>query len=303
MLWGVASVVTLLISAVAAVWLERIIARERRALAMPPTRSAVCRWRPVAVTIGATTLILGLAWAELVGGCLATPEVQPDESSRLARAIYHGGLVLLLVLGSTIDLDCYLLPDVITVPGMLWGLGGAILWADLQVVHLWVDWSVAIPQLRGPMIPEWYDQWRMLHAAAWSGAGFLTGGLLTAGVRSISRAVLGQESMGFGDVTWMAMIGSVIGWQAVVLTFALAPLTGLVIALIGKMTFNRPYLPYGPCLSLAAIVVLASWSPLWEATRVLFGDLVALGMILAIATGALVLLLGLVRLYRSIPTR
>ncbi|HET6424475.1 MAG TPA: A24 family peptidase [Planctomycetaceae bacterium] len=303
MSWIIGGVLALVISAAAAWALEWLIDCERPALQLPPTLLRTRRLRPLIVTVSAVALMLALAYAEIVGGCLATPEVRPDSASVPLRTVFHCGLVLFLVLGTAIDLDCYLLPDQITFPGMIWGLAGAAWIADAQIAHLWVDWREAIPGISGPYIPEWYHQNRILHAVAWSGAGLLTGGVFTAVVRSVSSRLLGQEAMGFGDVTLMAMIGSVIGWQAVLATFAVAPLTGLLIALIGYVGFGRTYMPYGPCLAAAAIIVLFAWSRIWDHTRLFFSDPVAIGIILGIALTALVVLLGALRLYRAIPTK
>ena len=289
--------------AVGAWRLELLIDRERRMLELPPTRARIRRIRPLLVFLSTMVLSLGLAWAELVGGCLATPEVQPSSWGQQLRLAYHLILVGLLVAATFIDFDCYLLPDEITLRGLALGLGGAILVQDLQIAHLWVDWAYAIPQLRGPYIPVWYDQWRWLHALAWTLGGAIAGGAVTQLVRWLSSRILGQEAMGFGDVTFMIMIGSFLGWQAVLLIFAIAPLTGVLFAIIGKVVFNRPYLPYGPCLAAAALIVLFNWSTLWERTRLIFSDLVGLGMVAVAATAALTLLLLAIRGYRAIPTR
>ncbi len=301
--WIIGGVVATVVSGMAAWWLERLIDHERAALALPPTESSVRWYRPPLVTLAAVGLMLGLAYAETAGQCLATPEVRPDAAHVLARVIFHCGLILFLVLGTAIDLDCYLLPDRITVPGMIWGVVGAAWIADAQIAHLWVDWREAIPQIAGPYIPSWYDQYRVGHALAWSVAGLLTGGLFTAIVRTVSSRILGQEAMGFGDVMLMAMIGSIVGWQAVLATFAVAPLTGVLIAIVGYVAFGKTYLPYGPCLSAAAILVLFGWSRIWEETRLFFSDPVAIAIILGSAFAALVILLGAIRLYRAIPTR
>jgi leader peptidase (prepilin peptidase)/N-methyltransferase len=191
---------------------------------------------------------------------------------------------------------------VVTLPGMLAGIIAAVVFQDVQIAHLWVDWAAAIPQLQGPYIPAWYDQHRALHALSWSLTGLVTGAGITWLVRDVSSRILGQEAMGLGDVTLMGLIGSVLGWQAVLLTFALAPLTGVVIALAGKLTANRPYLPYGPCLAAAAVLVLLTWREMWAATRLFFSDVVGVTLVAVAAFAALALLLGLVRLYRSIPT-
>lgn len=289
--------------AVGAWRLELLIDRERRMLELPPTSPQVRRIRPLLVCLSIVALSLGLAWAELVAGCLSTPEVQPSPWGAQLRLGYHLILVGLLVAATFIDFDCYLLPDEITLRGLAIGVGGALLVQDLQIAHLWVDWAYAIPQLRGPHIPAWYDQWRWLHALVWTLAGAVAGGAVTQMVRWLSSRILGQEAMGFGDVTFMVMIGSFLGWQAVLLIFAIAPLTGILFAMIGKVVFNRPYLPYGPCLAAAALIVLFNWSTLWERTRLIFSDLVGLGMVAMAATVALALLLLVIRGYRAIPTR
>jgi leader peptidase (prepilin peptidase)/N-methyltransferase len=126
--------------------------------------------------------------------------------------------------------------------------------------------------------------------------------VLTQGVRLISSRVLQMEAMGFGDVTLMGMIGSFLGWQAVILTFLIAPLVGLIAVVVARLIHNRRILPYGPFLSAAAVITLLNWSRLWGATRMMFSDLVGLGMLLGLAFGLLVLMLGAIRLYRAIPT-
>ena len=282
--------------------LEHFIARERSFLELSATHLGWKIVRPVLVGLTIGLLAVGVYHLELVRRGLATPEVQPSEWGETARVIFHTLLAGFLVLATVIDLDCYIIPDVITIPGILCGVLGATILGDVQIAHLWVDWSLAIPQLRGPYIPAWYDQYRHLHGFAWSLAGLIAGGGLTLLVRALATRILGREGMGFGDVTLMAMIGSFLGWQPVILTFALAPLTGLAAALIGKLFFNRPFLPYGPCLSAAALVVLSLWKPLWAETRLMFSDLVGLAMLAGIGVIAMALLLTLLRLYRSIPT-
>lgn len=284
-------------------WLERLIDRERAAIQLPPTSPTVRRWRPISVMLATMGVCMWLQVCEFSLRLLDTPEVQPTEFGRHARFVYHCLLATLLLLATVIDLDSYLLPDQITVTGFLIGFGGAVALQDLQIAHLWVDWAYAVPQLRGPLIPAWYNDYRWLHAVAWSLTGALVGGAVTQAVRVLSRNILGREAMGLGDVTFMVMIGSFLGWQAVVLIFALAPLTGLAFAVAGKLLANRPYLPYGPCLALAALMVLSAWSWFWERTRPIFSDLTGVAMLAAVAVTALVVLLLAIRGYRSIPTR
>ncbi|MBI4708011.1 MAG: prepilin peptidase [Candidatus Omnitrophica bacterium] len=73
-------------------------------------------------------------------------------------------------------------------------------------------------------------------------------------------AIQGEtESMGGGDVKLLAMIGAFLGWQLALLTFFLAPLFGAVIGLINYWVKKDHTIPYGPFLSLAAIICLL-WS-------------------------------------------
>ena len=64
------------------------------------------------------------------------------------------------------------------------------------------------------------------------------------------------ESMGGGDVKLLAMIGAFMGWKMAVLTFFLAPFMGIVIGLINLASKKDHTIPYGPFLSIAALVSL-----------------------------------------------
>lgn len=74
---------------------------------------------------------------------------------------------------------------------------------------------------------------------------------------------IAKEGMGFGDVTLMAAVGSFLGWQAVVLVFFLAPFMGLAVHIFHWLFRGTRQIPYGPYLSAAALLVVASWKWLW----------------------------------------
>ena len=67
------------------------------------------------------------------------------------------------------------------------------------------------------------------------------------------------ESMGGGDVKLLAMIGAFMGPQKALLTFFLAPFLGIVIGIINVVTKKDHTIPYGPFISLAALLSLF-WS-------------------------------------------
>ncbi len=94
------------------------------------------------------------------------------------------------------------------------------------------------------------------------GLGF--GGGLVWSVRMIAGSVLDREAMGFGDVTLMAMIGAVFGWQPALLIFCFAPFAAMVIAVFQLMTTGHPEIAFGPYLSVAAVFTLLNWGWLWN---------------------------------------
>jgi leader peptidase (prepilin peptidase)/N-methyltransferase len=62
--------------------------------------------------------------------------------------------------------------------------------------------------------------------------------------------------MGGGDVKLLAMIGAFMGWQMAILTFFLAPFLGIVFGVINLATKKDHTIPYGPFLSVAALIAL-----------------------------------------------
>ena len=284
-------------------WVERMSRSERLAVNWAPASNARRWWRCAILMLVTAVLFIGFEVAVTSFRVLETPEVQPSGMGRFLRMGYHLALISLLIAATATDFDCYMIPDQITIPGILLGIAGAVAVGELQLCHLWVDWHHAIPHLRGPTIPDWYDAHRSWHALAWSCSGMVTGAAVTWVARLVSSRVLGQEAMGLGDVTLMAMIGSFLGWQAVLLVFLLAPLAGLTVGVTITLVSGKTYLPYGPWLSLATLFVLFQWGWLWERTRLVFSDWLGLAMLAAAGASGFVVLLGLVRLYRAIPGR
>ncbi|QDT42126.1 Leader peptidase PppA [Gimesia alba] len=249
--------------------------------------------------------------------CLEIPSVIPPEGMFEWRLLYHYILLTLLVAATSIDFREYLIPDQITMPGMVIGVVGATVAGQLQIVHFWVDWNQAIPGLSGPYIPDWIKAHSHWHGLTWSLAGLITGAGLTWGLRLVSSGLLGQEALGLGDVTMMAMVGSFLGWQPILPILLLAPLCGLLIGFLSRAATGKTYLPYGPYLCAATLIVLMGWRWIWLAEwpatipgappvfsiRKLYGDATGLAMLGGIALGALILMLLLLRIYRAIPIK
>lgn len=278
---------------IAACWSARLIARESAGA------RGLSRGASMTIVLVTAAIDLALVLAVGQGQVHAIPEGGSVDWAHW-RLLYHYALIVLLVTATAIDFDQYLIPDEITVPGTLLGLAGAFIFGQLQLMHVWIDWNQADP-IFGPYIPQWIKQHPHWHALAWSLAGLTVGAGITWLARAVSRGVLGVEALGFGDVTLMAMIGSFLGWQPMVFVFLLAPICGLAIGLAAKIVAGRRAIPYGPCLSFAALLVNFTWRWLWPPTRDIFGHwptLVGLATIVIVGTGGL---LWLLLLYRSIP--
>ncbi len=176
--------------------------------------------------------------------------------------LYYLVLVEALLVATFIDFDLQIIPDSVTIPGAVVGLGGAILCHRLWLTPIW---------LSGFHVPGWIAASPWLHAFTASLAGAAMGAGLVWGVQVIGKGVLRRDAMGDGDIILMAMIGSYVGWQAVVLVFFLAPMLALAV-IAAQWMFRRVYvIPYGPYLSLATLIVVLCWQPLWGRLSHVFG--------------------------------
>lgn len=135
-----------------------------------------------------------------------------------------------LIVASSIDFEHGLIPDVITLPGL--GIGMII--------------SFVFPQIQGAGAH--------LLALKKSALGILVGGGTIYALGVIGKAIFRKESMGGGDVKLMAMIGAFLGWEKVLVTFFVAPLFGSIVGVVLKIKEKKEHIPYGPHLSLAALI-------------------------------------------------
>ncbi len=249
-----------------------------------------------------------------------TPVVLPSEVGRNCRVLYHLILITLLLMMTATDIKNYDVLEWTCWLGMLIGVGGAVVFGEFQLVHVWVDWNQEQPQLAGAYIPKWLDAHRHLHGLAWSTAGLATGVVIAWLTQKVSSFVLGIPTLGTGDIFIMAMIGAFLGWQPTLIAFALAPLFALLVGGSIRVVSNRPALPYGPFLAVGAITVLFAWKAIWMleipltlapnpdrdsifALRRFFGDWVTLLMTAGLSVGLFVGLLSLLRFYKSLDLK
>jgi len=130
--------------------------------------------------------------------------------------------------------------------------------------------------------------------------GMAAGGLLVWAVRIVATAVLQREAMGFGDVTLMAMLGVLLGWQGCLVIFFLAPLAALTVGLAVLLLRRESEIPYGPFLCLAAGLVIVRWADVWERVEPIFSLGLLVPAILVVGLGLMVVLLWLLQLLKSL---
>ena len=143
------------------------------------------------------------------------------------QAVVTMVFVTALLVLSLIDYDHHLLPNVITLPGIAFGLAASL--------------------LPGAPTP--------LEAAAAAAGGYLA---LFAVAKAYERT-RGIEGLGQGDWKMTAMLGAFLGWQKLLLTVFAATLGGTLIGL-ALMAFggrsSRHALPLGTFLGFAGIAVV-----------------------------------------------
>ncbi|WP_223702932.1 prepilin peptidase [Sutcliffiella deserti] len=70
-------------------------------------------------------------------------------------------------------------------------------------------------------------------------------------------ALVSKGGMGGGDIKLFAVLGFVLGWEQVILTFFLASLIGMLVAIVGmlfgKIKKGVPF-PFGPSIAAAALI-------------------------------------------------
>ena len=194
----------------------------------------------------------------------------------------HVAMLCCLIVATFIDLVLWIIPDGSTVPLMLFSLLVHTLSGQCWIVPLWFQDASVASTLRA-VLPESVS-WLMfswdglsfatayphVHGFLVSVAGFIAGGGIVWLVRVIGAFVLRREAMGFGDVVLMAMIGSVLGWQPVLVVFFAAPMLAIGVALLSLVLRRRDEIPYGPWLSLAALLLLVLWNSVWPMAERIF---------------------------------
>jgi len=167
---------------------------------------------------------------EILGGCLFIAAFWKFGLTWYTLAMWVW--LALMIVGSMIDFDHKLLPDFVTVGGMILGVAVA-----------------AIDALLG----------KSFVPLMWSGAGLVFGFGLLWLIRFFGSKAFKREAMGLGDVFLMGAVGAIFGPIAVLMTLILSSVFGSVVGVsmvaLSKTKFARfVEIPYGPYICLGCLV-------------------------------------------------
>ena len=157
-------------------------------------------------------------------------------------------LTCVLIVASFIDLKHMIIPDELTIAGMILA---PILSLAFPALHQFegarrhAEALVSNARLNG-----------LIHSLIGMAAG--AGFIYLVGL--LGKLLFRKEAMGLGDVKFMGMVGGFFGWKLVMLTNLIAPVYGAVFGLILLALKGEHHIPYGPFLSLSAVTVLV-WGP------------------------------------------
>jgi len=141
--------------------------------------------------------------------------------------------ISLMIVGSMIDFDHKLLPDFVTIGGMVLGVLSAL----MMVLFFGAPWF----------------------ALLWSLGGLAFGFGLLWLVRFFGSKAFKREAMGMGDVLLMGAVGALFGPVAALFTLIVSSLLGSVVGL-GMVALSRARLgkfveiPYGPYICAACLL-------------------------------------------------
>lgn len=145
------------------------------------------------------------------------------------QMVVHSLLSSALIVIFFIDLEFQIIPDQITLPGIVLGLLAGLFMKP--------------PGIIGALI------------------GLAVGGGTLLGIAYLGEWLFKKEAMGGGDVKMAAMMGAFVGWQKVLLIFMGGAVIGMIVSIVWMAVSERVrkerLIPFGPFLAIASIAVLA----------------------------------------------
>jgi leader peptidase (prepilin peptidase)/N-methyltransferase len=161
-----------------------------------------------------------------------------------------------LIVISFIDIDHLIIPDEISLPGIIIGLVSSI------GISIFSPNSDLFLVQRNTLLTAWAGNFQPL---ANSFLGVLAGGGILYLIAVVAQAILKKEAMGGGDIKLLAFVGAITGWQLIFLILMLSSLVGSIVGSIQLFLMRNKdkdtpltghYIPFGPYLALASLIAI-----------------------------------------------
>jgi len=152
-----------------------------------------------------------------------------------------------LIVVSFIDLDHRIIPDKISLPGII--LGFLVSFIKPVAGHNDILVLYVFKTVKGALNMATLDSLLGI---------FIGGGLLYA-VAVLFYWVTKKEGMGGGDIKLLAMIGAYLGWSSTLFTILVSSLIGSMVGIalmVAKGADSKYAIPFGPFLSIGAVIYL-----------------------------------------------
>lgn len=168
-------------------------------------------------------------------------------------SLFYLILIYSLVVITFIDLKHMIIPNIVTIPGVVIGL---------LYNALGTDWEKS-RELLGNLSFSLESFFGVLNEVPFldSVFGTIIGGGLLFLIAFLYVIIRKREGMGMGDVKLLAMIGAFLGWKGVIFVMLVSSIIGTITGLtviIYKKGDLRYAIPFGPFLSLAAVIYIFS---------------------------------------------
>jgi leader peptidase (prepilin peptidase) / N-methyltransferase len=136
-------------------------------------------------------------------------------------------LVFSLIIVTFVDLDFQIIPDILSIPGIMAGIGASFFMPTIS----WID----------------------------SILGILAGGGFLFIIAVAYKWLTNRDGMGGGDIKLLAMVGAWLGWKAVPFILLISSFIGALIGSISLLLAKKSLrykIPFGPFISIAAVIYL-----------------------------------------------
>jgi len=140
---------------------------------------------------------------------------------------------VLLIIATFTDFAHLIIPDSISIPGMVMGIFASFCFPEMMNAASHTDGLIR------------------------SFIGLVAGGGSIWVIGILGKAIFRKDAMGGGDVKLMAMVGSFLGMKLAFFSIFLGSLFGAVVGgvlIVLRLKTRKDYIPFGPYIALGAIL-------------------------------------------------